>query len=400
MSRIAFGDLRVQLQTLRWLGVFQFTVKFEKCVVLESAFEQRRARFHLAGVFAITCSLVTYSFYYPYHFTMGKHNSTGNCYALVNIRTCSLVTLIVYIQLYIRRFRFAKLLQSMLRFNQSVSGCNKPLRNLWFPYVLHLTLFLTCMLNYAHGYWVAGVRLETIPVYLFQYGFAYLILGQLVVLFVGIQHIIKSTLMNYNRILMADLNSYNMYCEFYKNICDYKELLWVCQADINYCFGQLLLSITGFILLITPSGPFFLISTIFDGRFRVFWRFTFMCLTAIYWSLPWVTLLVLSMETTDVQREANKTAKMLAKVPRTGKGLDRMIQKFLLKNLRQQPILTAYGFFALDRSTLFKVSIIEIILLQLKIIHFFQLFTAISTYMVILVQFKEMENSAKSVNKF
>lgn len=50
-----------------------------------------------------------------------------------------------------------------------------------------------------------------------------------------------------------------------------------------------------------------------------------------------------------------------------------------MKNLHQKPILTAYGFFPMDNTTLFK------------------LFTAIFTYMVILVQFKEMETSNKAV---
>ncbi|XP_017150832.2 gustatory and pheromone receptor 39a-like isoform X2 [Drosophila miranda] len=102
----------------------------------------------------------------------------------------------------------------------------------------------------------------------------------------------------------------------------------------------------------------------------------------LVWLTPSLMTCGASFMSNRVALQANKTAKILAKVPRTGTGLDRMIEKFLLKNLRQQPILTAYGFFALDKSTLFK------------------LFTAIFTYMVILVQFKEMENSTKSINKF
>ncbi|XP_016963784.1 gustatory and pheromone receptor 39a isoform X4 [Drosophila biarmipes] len=104
--------------------------------------------------------------------------------------------------------------------------------------------------------------------------------------------------------------------------------------------------------------------------------------TSILWLSPSFMICAACFMSNRVGSAANKTAKILAKVPRTGTGLDRMIEKFLLKNLRQQPILTAYGFFALDKSTLFK------------------LFTAIFTYMVILVQFKEMENSTKTVNKF
>ncbi|XP_017048919.1 gustatory and pheromone receptor 39a-like isoform X1 [Drosophila ficusphila] len=105
------------------------------------------------------------------------------------------------------------------------------------------------------------------------------------------------------------------------------------------------------------------------------------CVTNIVWLSPTLMTCAASFISNRVSIQANKTAKILAKVPRTGTGLDRMIDKFLLKNLRQQPILTAFGFFALDKSTLFK------------------LFTAIFTYMVILVQFKEMENSTKAIGK-
>nr|XP_036232350.1 gustatory and pheromone receptor 39a isoform X2 [Bactrocera oleae] len=80
------------------------------------------------------------------------------------------------------------------------------------------------------------------------------------------------------------------------------------------------------------------------------------------------------------EAEANNTLKILAKIPHTGTGLDKMVDKFLMKNIRKKPMLTAYGFFQLDRSALFK------------------LFTAIITYIMILVQFTDIENSLKSKN--
>ncbi|KQS61791.1 gustatory and pheromone receptor 39a isoform X2 [Drosophila erecta] len=381
MTRNAFEELRVQLRTLRWLGVLQFSIDFKKCIVRDNASEKRSAWLYLMCVVGITCSLIIYSTYYPSHFIMGKHNSTGNCYALINIRSSSVVTLLIYIQLYIQRFRFVTLLQSVLRFNQ-ISGSHREEERFAFYYFTHLSLLIICMLNYAHGYWTAGVRLTTIPIYLLQYGFSYLILGQVVVLFVCIQQILLSILKYYNQVLLINVKSCTESREFYDNFCKYNNVMRLSYIEINHCFGLLLLPVTGLILLITPSGPFYLVSTIFEGRFLQNWRFIFMSLTAILWSLPWIVLLVLAMGRNDVQKEANKTAKILTKVPRTGTGLDRMIEKFLLKNLRRQPILTAYGFFALDKSTLFK------------------LFTAIFTYMVILVQFKEMENSTKSINKF
>ncbi|XP_016968976.2 gustatory and pheromone receptor 39a-like [Drosophila rhopaloa] len=304
MSRNAFEELRVQLRTLRYLGVLRFSIDFEKCLVRENAFDERIAWLYLIGIFGITCSFLSYSWYYPNHFVMGRHNSTGNCYALINIRCCSIFTLLVYIQLYVRRCRFANLLQSMLRFNQ-ITGCRSGALKFASPYFLHLSLFAICMLNYTYGYFAAGVRVTTIPIYLLQYGFSYLILGQVVVLFACFQQILLSILRHYNQVLLENVKLGKECAGLYENLRKYNQVMWLSHVEVNYCFGLLLLPITGFILLITPSGPFYLVSTIFEGRFRQNWKFAFMSLTAVIWSLPWVVLLVFAMGICDVQKEVS-----------------------------------------------------------------------------------------------
>ncbi|KMY91338.1 uncharacterized protein Dsimw501_GD28406 [Drosophila simulans] len=305
MTRNVFEELRVQLRTLRWLGVLRFTIDFNKCLVRENASEERSASLYLIGVVGITCSLIIYSTYYPSHFIMGKHNSTGNCYALINIRSCSVVTMLIYIQLYIQRFRFVTLLQSILRFNQ-ISGSHRKEETFAIYYYTHLSLLIICMVNYAYGYWTAGVRLTTIPIYLLQYGFSYLFLGQVVVLFACIQQILLSILKYYNQVVLINFKSCEESRELYYNFCKYNQVIWLSYIEINHCFGLLLLLVTGLILLITPSGPFYLVSTIFEGRFRQNWQFTLMSLTAILWSLPWIVLLVFSMGRNDVQKEVGK----------------------------------------------------------------------------------------------
>jgi len=305
MKRNAFEELRVQLRTLKWLGVLRFTIDFNKCLVRENASEERSAWLYLIGVVGITCSLIVYSTYFPSHFIMGKHNSTGNCYALINIRSCSIVTMLIYTQLYIQRFRFVALLQSILRFNQ-ISGSHREEGRFAFYYYTHLSLLIICMLNYAYGYWTAGVRLTTIPIYLLQYGFSYLFLGQVVVLFACIQQILLSILKYYNQVVLKNIKSSKESREFYYNFCKYNQVIWLSYTEINHCFGLLLLLVTGLILLITPSGPFYLVSTIFEGRFRQNWQFSLMSFTAILWSLPWIVLLVLAMGRNDVQKEVGK----------------------------------------------------------------------------------------------
>lgn len=68
-----------------------------------------------------------------------------------------------------------------------------------------------------------------------------------------------------------------------------------------------------------------------------------------------------------------------------------------MKNVRRKPILRAYGFFQLDRSALFKVCYlfqIRDILCTINLLFFLipQLFTATITYIMILVQFTDIEN--------
>ncbi|XP_073826232.1 gustatory receptor 39a [Musca autumnalis] len=120
------------------------------------------------------------------------------------------------------------------------------------------------------------------------------------------------------------------------------------------------------------------------------------------WMIPICIFLFVGLLNNNITEEAKKTVTILARYSRTNTGADKMakktatilskvflknsrvnkvIDKFLLKNLRQKPILTAYGFFSLDRSALFK------------------LFTTVFTYMVVLVQFKELESSTKDLHQ-
>ncbi|XP_026843092.1 gustatory and pheromone receptor 39a-like [Drosophila persimilis] len=301
MRMHSFGDLRTHLRTLRLLGVFRFHIDYDKCVVSSTPSEERVARFYLWGVLWILLNIQTYCTYMPQHFFMVNYNATGNCYSLINIRTCNVTTALIYTMLYVRRCRYARLLETMLRLNRAFRDPQSS-----SLYGIHLTLFVLCMINYGHGYWRAQVRPTSIPIYLFQYGFSYMLMGQLVVLFVSFQRILLSSLRCYNRKLLGSRQLSRECREFYEDFRDYNQIIRLCHEDIHDCFGLLLLPITGYVLVTTPSGPFYLISTLFEGLFRTPWRFAFMFLTCVFWSMPWVTLLVLAMGTTNVQREVSR----------------------------------------------------------------------------------------------
>ncbi|CAD7088021.1 unnamed protein product [Hermetia illucens] len=72
---------------------------------------------------------------------------------------------------------------------------------------------------------------------------------------------------------------------------------------------------------------------------------------------------------------AKKTAEILSRAYGKGKDYQNIIDKFLTKSIRQETKFTAYGFFVIDNSTLFKI------------------ISAVTTYLVILIQFKQLEES-------
>ncbi|KAH8412362.1 hypothetical protein KR009_001459 [Drosophila setifemur] len=73
--------------------------------------------------------------------------------------------------------------------------------------------------------------------------------------------------------------------------------------------------------------------------------------------------------------QANATSQILARVYAKAIEYKNIIDKFLTKSIKQEVQFTAYGFFAIDNSTLFKI------------------FSAVTTYLVILIQFKQLEDS-------
>uniref|UniRef100_A0A6P4EK15 Gustatory receptor n=1 Tax=Drosophila rhopaloa TaxID=1041015 RepID=A0A6P4EK15_DRORH len=100
----------------------------------------------------------------------------------------------------------------------------------------------------------------------------------------------------------------------------------------------------------------------------------------LQWCLAWLCLHVsllalLSRSCGLTTREANATSQILARVYAKCREYKNMIDKFLTKSIKQEVQFTAYGFFAIDNSTLFKI------------------FSAVTTYLVILIQFKQLEDS-------
>ncbi|KAL7739189.1 hypothetical protein ACLKA6_011944 [Drosophila palustris] len=213
-------------------------------------------------------------------------------------------------------------------------------------------LFVFSLCNYANGIAVSGLSTIHMLLYVIVYSYGFLAMCLLLVFFVCLQRIVAAGLAHYNLKLQECDSRTNFRRILYKR----QRLLGLITGELNNCFGLLMLPVVPLILFMAPTGLLFLISTVMEGTLVEVSHYAILSFTCSLWNIPWLSMMTLLMRSDVITVEANKTAKILAKIPRTGSGLDKMVEKFLLKNLRQQPILTAYGFFALDKSTLFKVS--------------------------------------------
>ncbi|XP_016992379.2 gustatory receptor 68a [Drosophila takahashii] len=88
-----------------------------------------------------------------------------------------------------------------------------------------------------------------------------------------------------------------------------------------------------------------------------------------------ITMAVICSACDCLASDSNGTAQILARVYAKSKQFQNLIDKFLTKSIKQDLQFTAYGFFSIDNSTLFKI------------------FSAVTTYLVILIQFKQLEDS-------
>ncbi|XP_017048920.1 gustatory and pheromone receptor 39a-like isoform X2 [Drosophila ficusphila] len=364
-------DLRLYLRLLHLMGMMCWRFDPEHCQLLDSPGLDRYALVYAAFVLVASTGCFAFAHLQPHRFHIAIYNRTGNVYETVIFRSTCLVLVLLYVLLYVRRHRHRSLVQHLLRLNRRCVDSSTD-RQFLHNLLLYGVLTAVCCGNYFHGYSRAGLAALPLALCLVVYTYAYSVLCLLLVFFVCLKQVMAAGLTHFNQQLGQGA--------LLPALRGRQQIVEVCGGELNACFGPLMLPIVALVLLMAPAGPFYLISTVLEGKFGPHGGLA-MLLTSSIWDAPWMVMLVLMLRTNGIAVEANKTAKILAKVPRTGTGLDRMIDKFLLKNLRQQPILTAFGFFALDKSTLFK------------------LFTAIFTYMVILVQFKEMENSTKAIGK-
>ncbi|XP_052852755.1 gustatory and pheromone receptor 39a isoform X1 [Drosophila gunungcola] len=380
------AELRVYLLTFKCLGLFCITLECDSG--FRSYASRTDGKISLIGLLCSQCiSLVALGHlaFRPGEYKLPLNGDVGNTYFLANYGLACLTIVLIHLYFYVRRSRLTSLVSLLLHHNRTDLE-NRHEGEFARVYAVYASQVLLSAFVQFNSFVDADVELWKKVVLSAISTYSYILIGLVVSFHYCLVRISASLMLLYNQDLsqLVDCNLVLSETLCVLRLRQRSRLLWVCSRRISSEFGLIIVLIMAFLLFSAPAAPFFLIIIAFEIdagniEMQILWHGL---TTTLLWNLSIMVAILMTLRTDLVRKEANKTAKILAKVPRTGTGLDRMIEKFLLKNLRQQPILTAYGFFALDKSTLFK------------------LFTAIFTYMVILVQFKEMEITTKTTNKF
>ncbi|XP_055847206.1 gustatory and pheromone receptor 39a-like [Episyrphus balteatus] len=235
-----------------------------------------------------------------------------------------------------------------------------------------VSIINSLMLFNRIGYWSELNTFTPFMIYNLQTMFT----GLITTFYSTLVVICKETIVAINKKLESEVVT-NIF-EIKQMLKDRDEIKRICQIQISWMYGIPLLYVLLTVLSIAPTGPFFAINELEILvkdllSIIVVWS---VLSSSIMWIAPSIIFPVMILKQ-DPSEEANKTARILSRISRRGTGIDKMVDKFLIKNMQQKPILTAYGFFPLNKRTLFNI------------------FAAIFTYMVILIQFKDMENTNK-----
>nr|QKN21189.1 gustatory receptor [Zeugodacus cucurbitae] len=141
--------------------------------------------------------------------------------------------------------------------------------------------------------------------------------------------------------------------------------------SINDCCSLILVAYMGYAFYTITTTTYNLFVQITTQRLS----FNVLQTCFVWLAMHTCVLALLSKSCGQATDEANGTSQVLARVHGVTKEHQNIVDKFLTKSIKQEVQFTAYGFFVIDNSTLFKI------------------FSAVTTYLVILIQFKQLEDS-------
>ncbi|XP_069963702.1 gustatory and pheromone receptor 32a [Bactrocera oleae] len=151
---------------------------------------------------------------------------------------------------------------------------------------------------------------------------------------------------------------------------EHNNLLAIFRKLNNFVHTTLLFFIAYFSYSITLSMyQFYLMMQMDDMNVRgIIWCIVFLCI-----HMPIAALLINYSDAAT--KEAKATSRAVARIYGRDAAQQKLIDRFLSKSIKQDIQFTAYGFFNIDKSTLFNMG------------------SAITAYLVIIIQFKQLEEA-------
>lgn len=288
-------DLWIYLRLLRLLGMMCWHFDSESCVLAATPPGERYALLYTVAMLVASAGCFTFAHLQPQIFHLTVYNRTGNFYETIIFRSTCLVLCLLYGILYLRRHRHRRLVQEMLRLNRKCLDKSADKQFLHYL-ILYGVLTVLSFGNYLNGYSQSGMAPLPLALCLVVYGYAFLVLCLLLVFFVCLKMIMAAGLSHYNRqislkVLPSELEGR-------------QRILAICQGELADCFGQLMLPIVALILLMAPSGPFYMISTVMEGMFES-GTVLRMVVTSGTWGLPWIIMLVLMLRSNGITVEVS-----------------------------------------------------------------------------------------------
>ncbi|XP_055921518.1 gustatory and pheromone receptor 39a-like isoform X2 [Eupeodes corollae] len=307
-----------------------------------------------------------------------NYESTTTKYMQYGSATVGLSQVIVHLYIYFNKDKLIEILNEILQIEkkyQKITGIND---KTLLIFIFYLLICFTCTSNMLYSYISVGFSHIFYILQSLIYESQLIFSGLIQIFCTSLIIIIRKRLININEEFEKCVNLHGI--QYLNQLLeDRSEILNLCEVKISSLYGTPLI----FLFLgaiINVVGGFYYTSYIFDGTI---WFPLEDYVTVIVYNLlfPMLQFMLFPcfLFLQDCTEEANKTARILSRISRRGTDIEKMVDKFLMKNLQQRPILTAYGFFPLNKRTLFKI------------------FAAIFTYMVILIQFKDMENTNKKL---
>ncbi|XP_043647303.1 gustatory receptor 68a [Drosophila teissieri] len=179
--------------------------------------------------------------------------------------------------------------------------------------------------------------------------------------------------------LNQKLDTFNLHMDNWRELSNLIEVLCKFRyitENINCVAGVSLLFYFGFSFYTVTNQSYLAFATLTAGSLRSKEEVADTIGLSCIWVLAeTITMTVICSACDCLASEVNGTAQILARIYGKSRQFQNLIDKFLTKSIKQDLQFTAYGFFSIDNSTLFKI------------------FSAVTTYLVILIQFKQLEDS-------